>query len=623
MRYIGNKNKILSYIESLINDKNINKENYTFCDAFSGTATVGNYFKDKFKIIANDNLYTSFVMSNARLNTPDLKFEKLGKDPFEIFNDENNKLHGFIYNNFSPGGSERQYFSEDNAARIDYIRTRIEKWYNEDKITRNEYYYLIACLIESVSKVANVAGVYGSYLKMWDPRAVKPMQFIHVEQLKETALYENEIYNKNIEELINDISGDILYLDPPYTKNQYSVQYHLLETIALYDEPELKGKTGARDNSSKTSKFSKPGEVHIEFEKIIAKANFKYIILSYSSDGIMSKEYIESVMKRYGKPDTFEFRKFTYKQYLNSKAEKDEKHCEYLFYIEKKDKDEEVNYSSPLNYIGGKADMISFLKDNAPKNIDRIIDIFGGGFNVGINFDADQIIYNDCNFKVKELLEMLRNTETLDLYKYISSMIKKYKLEKGKKEPYLKIRELYNNQPKDNRDPRLLYLLILFGYQQQIRFNSSYDYNNPVGQAGFNDKILEKLISYCRNLKEKNVVFMSKDFDDMWEHINENTFIYLDPPYLITLGSYNDGKRGFNGWTEKDEIKLLEFLSKINKMGVKFMLSNVLEHKEKKNELLIKWINDNGFRVIEYTEKARKSRKEVIIVNYDKEDYND
>lgn len=623
MRYIGNKNKILNYIEQLIIDKKINKENYTFCDAFSGTATVGNYFKDKFKIIANDNLYTSYVMSNARLNTPDLKFEKLGKNPFEIFNNEENKLQGFIYKNFSPGGSERQYFSEENAARIDYIRTKIEKWYNDDKITRNEYYYLIACLIESVSKVANVAGVYGSYLKMWDPRAVKPMNFIHVEQLKKEAIYENEIYNKNIEELINDISGDILYLDPPYTKNQYSVQYHLLETISLYDEPLLKGKTGARDNSSKTSKFSKPGEVHIEFEKIIAKAKFKYIILSYSSDGIMSKEYIESVMKRYGKPETFEFRKFTYKQYLNSKAEKDEKHCEYLFYIEKKEKLEEVNYSSPLNYIGGKADMIPFLRENAPKNINRIIDIFGGGFNVGINFDAEQIIYNDCNFKVKELLEMLRNIETLDLYKYISSMIKKYKLEKGAKEPYLKIRELYNNQPREKRDSRLLYLLILFGYQQQIRFNSSYDYNNPVGQAGFNDKILEKLISYCRNLKEKNVVFVSKDFDNMWEHINKNTFIYLDPPYLITLGSYNDGKRGFNGWTKKDEIKLLEFLSKIDKMGVKFMLSNVLEHKDKKNDILIEWIKNNGFKVIEYKEKSRKNRKEVIIINYDKEDFND
>ena len=314
MRYIGNKNKILNYIESLINDKNINKENYTFCDAFSGTATVGNYFKDKFKIIANDNLYTSFVMSNARLNTPDLKFEKLGKNPFEIFNDENNKLHGFIYNNFSPGGSERQYFSEENAARIDYIRTKIEKWYNEDKITRNEYYYLIACLIESVSKVANVAGVYGSYLKMWDPRAVKSMQFIHVEQLKETALYENEIYNKNIEELINDISGDILYLDPPYTKNQYSVQYHLLETIAKYDNPEIKGITGARDTSMLTSSFSKAGDVHVEFEKLIARANFKHIIMSYSSDGIMSKEYIESVLKRHGKPETLVFQKIEYRR---------------------------------------------------------------------------------------------------------------------------------------------------------------------------------------------------------------------------------------------------------------------------------------------------------------------
>lgn len=623
MRYIGNKNKILNYIETLINDKKINKQNYTFCDAFSGTATVGNYFKDKFKIIANDNLYTSYVMSQAKLNTPDLKFELLCLDPFKIFNDENNRVNGFIYKNFSPGGSERQYFNSDNASRIDFIRTKIEYWYNHDKLTRNEYYYLLACLIESVSKVANVAGVYGSYLKMWDPRAIKPLKFIHVEQLKEKALYENEVYNKNIEELINDISGDILYLDPPYTKNQYSVQYHLLETIALYDDPDLKGKTGARDTSKQTSKFSKPGDVHIEFEKIIAKAKFKYIILSYSSDGIMSKEYIESVFKRYGKPETYEFRKFTYKQYLNSKAEKDEKHCEYLFYIEKKDNDEKINYASPLNYIGGKADMIDFIKKNSPKKIDRFIDIFGGGFNVGINFNAEQIIYNDCNFKVKELLEMFRNIETIELYKYITNMIKKYKLEKGDKESYLKIRELYNSQDKNIRDPRLLYLLILFGYQQQIRFNSSYDYNNPVGQAGFNDKILEKIISYCRNLKEKNVVFMSEDFEKMWKHINKNTFIYLDPPYLITLGSYNDGKRGFNGWNEKEELRLLKFLNKLNSKGIKFMMSNVLEHKGKENNILIDWIKENNYRVIEYKEKARKNRKEVLIVNYSEEEIND
>ena len=225
-------------------------------------------------------------------------------------------------------------------------------------------------------------------------------------------------------------------------------------------------------------------------------------------------------------------------------------------------------------------------------------------------------LLSDTTFKY-----LFKNEDTIEIYKYIEKMIKKYKLEHGVKEPYLKIRELYNATPIENRDPKLLYLLVLYGFQQQIRFNSSYDYNNPVGQAGFNDKLAEKLISYCRNLKEKNVSFYSRDFTDMDDLINKNTFVYCDPPYLITLGSYNDGKRGFNGWNETEEIRLLKYLEKLNKKGVKFMLSNVLEHKNQKNNLLIDWINKNGFKVIEYDGKARKNRNEIIVVNYEVSDY--
>ena len=615
MRYIGNKSKILNQINDLIVKLNIDKENYTFFDAFSGTSTVGNFFKDKFKIISNDNLYSSYVISQAKLNTPDMKFEKLHKDPFIEFNDVKKTKKGFIYNNYSLGGSDRMYFSEENAARIDYIRTTIEKWYECNKIDSKEYYYLIACLLESISKVANVAGVYGAYLKKWDSRAIKQMKFIPLEMEKVEAKFENEVYNEKIEELINDVSGDILYLDPPYTKNQYSVQYHLLETIALYDNPEIKGVTGARDTSKLTSNFSKDGYVHIAFEKLISRANFKHIIVSYSSDGIMSKEFIESVLKRHGKPETLIFKKFEYRRYLNSKAENKKEHYEYLFYIEKNDSN--ITYASPLNYIGGKADMISFLKKNAPKNIDRFIDLFGGGFNVGVNFVCEQLIYNDYNFKVKELLETFKNEETIQIYKFIINTIKKYKLKHGDQESYLKIRELYNNTPLEKRDPKLLYLLILYGFQQQIRFNSSYDYNNPVGQAGFNDKILEKLNSYCRNLKEKNVSFYARDFTEFNKYINKNTFVYCDPPYLITLGSYNDGKRGFNGWNELEEIRLLNYLKKLNKKGVKFMLSNVLEHKGRKNEILINWVKENNFKIIKYQGRTRKNRNEVIIINYE------
>ena len=195
------------------------------------------------------------------------------------------------------------------------------------------------------------------------------------------------------------------------SENQYSVQYHLLETIAKYDNPVIKGKTGARNTSSQTSDFSKDGKVHIEFEKIIAKAKFKYIIVSYSSDGIMSKEYIESVLKRYGKEETYQFKKFTYRKYLNTKARKDGEHFEYIFFIEKKD-EEKINYYSPLNYMGGKSEMIDFLKENMPKKMNRFVDLFAGGFNVGVNINVNDLIYNDCNFKVKELIQMFRDIDT-------------------------------------------------------------------------------------------------------------------------------------------------------------------------------------------------------------------
>jgi adenine-specific DNA-methyltransferase len=617
MRYIGNKIRLINNIHNLIEKKGIGKENYTFCDAFSGTASVGESLKDKFRIIANDIQYYSFILTQAKLNTPDLKFSKLGLDPFDYFNIRKTEYKGFIYNNYSPGGSNRMYFSEENALKIDFIRNKIEEWYKEEKISDYEYFYLIACLIESSSKVANIAGVYGSYLKNWDPRAIKLMSFVKVEQDNKKSLFEAEVHNKSLEELINYISGDILYLDPPYTKNQYSVQYHLLETIAKNDNPDIKGKGGLRNTYETSSSFSKTSEVEIVFEKIIAKANFKHIILSYSSDGLMSCKYIENVLKRYGKPETFYFTKIPYFKYKNHQTSDKKIHCEYLFYIEKNNTN--AIYSSPLNYQGGKYDLISFIKENLPNNkINRFIDAFGGGYNVGINIDSDQIIYNEYNHKVVELMEVFRDTETDYLLRYIMKMKKKYNLERSNKESYLKLRNKYNSIPLNERDPKMLYLLILYGFNQQIRFNSSYDFNNPVGPASLNDNMLEKITSFCRRIQEQNVIFLSKDFEELKIYINNNTFVYCDPPYLITLGSYNDGKRGFNGWNQNDELRLYNFLDYLNKKKIKFMLSNVIKHKNIRNKMLENWIIKNNYNIIEYNDIARKGRKEVLITNYKK-----
>lgn len=614
MRYIGNKSKVLNEIDRLINKKGLNKKGLTFFDAFTGTATVAHHYKNIYHLLANDNLYFSYIIAEAKLNSKATMFEKLGFNPFEYFNNvDTSNCIGFIAKNFAPVLSDRMYFSDENARFIDFIRQTINDWYMTDKITENEKYFLIASLIESVSKVANVAGVYGSFLKTWDPRAVKRMVYLPIN----TEPYVDdlaEIYNDDILNVIKKVKGDILYLDPPYTKNQYSIQYHLLETIALYDNPILKGKTGARDMHMYTSDFSREGNVHIAFEELIANANFKHIILSYSSDGIMSKEYIESILKRYGKKETYEFIKFSYRQYKNSKAEDRDNHCEYLFYIEK---DFKPKYASPLNFIGGKHDMIDFLNKFMPKKIDTFYDLFAGGFNVGINVEADKVVYNDINFKVRELLEYITNANMKDFYKYISSTITKFGLKNGEKESYMKLRDKYNNTTIDKRDCRDLFLLIMFGFQQQIRFNSKLDYNNPVGQAGFNDKILDKLISFSRITKEKKIFYYSEDYERFLDYITKDDFVYIDPPYLITLGSYNDGKRGFNGWNEKEELRLLRFLDCLNKRHIKFMLSNVLTHKDKTNTILKEWVKNNNFTTIQYEGKARGNRAEIIVLNYE------
>jgi adenine-specific DNA-methyltransferase len=278
-------------------------------------------------------------------------------------------------------------------------------------------------------------------------------------------------------------------------------------------------------------------------------------------------------------------------------------------------KKEDVVYNSPLNYMGGKSKMISFLKDNEPKNYTKFIDLFGGGFNVGINSKCANVTYNDINFKVRQLIEMFKDVDTYELYQFILTSIKKFGLIKNDKQPYVSARSVYNHPEPPLRDPRLLYVLILFGFQQQIRFNSSLEFNNPVGESGFNEKIFEKLISFSREIKEKNIIFCSNDFSYFEEQVDSDTFVYCDPPYLITLGSYNDGKRGFNGWGEVDEIRLLDFLSNINQSGGKFMLSNVLTHKGKTNHILETWIKQNNFKVIEY-DKNSKSRDEIIVINY-------
>lgn len=330
MNYIGSKHKLSSFLKSTIDDAAKPSSDTVFCDIFAGTGAVGRIFKkDVKKVIANDKEAYSFALCRNYIGNHE---ERDRGDMLSSLSSLDGDK-GFVFEHYSFGGaSGRQYFSSENGQKIDAIRTKIDKWYKNKKIDHDDYYFLLASLLEAADKVANTASVYGAYLKHLKKSAQKQLEL-------KPAIYEindnsHEVYNKDANELIKKIEGDILYLDPPYNAREYGANYHLLNTIALYDKFEPKGKTGLREYER--SRYCKKNEVKTAFEELIKNANFKYIFFSYNNEGLMSENDTRQIMERYGRYDVAKA------EYQRFKADKTESRnhkaattTEYLHILEK------------------------------------------------------------------------------------------------------------------------------------------------------------------------------------------------------------------------------------------------------------------------------------------------
>ena len=343
MRYIGSKTLLLNKIETIL-DENITKKDGIFCDAFSGTSTVGKHFKKRYSIISNDLLFFSYVLQyghikiNKQPSFSNLSSLKI-KCPLEYFNslDVEQSMFAsspFIYDNYSPtASSERMYLSNKNALKIDFIRQSINSWHDDKLVSDDERYYLLAVLLEAVPYVSNISGVYGAYLKHWDKRALKDITLKHIDIHNNEK--DNQVYNENSNELIENIKGDILYIDPPYNSRQYMPNYHLLETIAKYDNPEIYGKTGLRPYDDKKSLYCQKANVLDAFDDLIKKAKFENIVVSYSTDGIMSQKEMEEILLRHGIRETLKTYKFDYRKYKSKNEHKQKELKELIFFIKK------------------------------------------------------------------------------------------------------------------------------------------------------------------------------------------------------------------------------------------------------------------------------------------------
>lgn len=368
MRYIGNKTKLLGFIGSVLDDLNLREG--IAADPFAGTASVAQYLKSRgFATASSDIMTYSYVLQRAYVQLDVMpRFDQLlqldpdvskatrrtdfrtlvasrfhaQEDLFSAAPSCADGLHrvlvyldtyldpatSFVSREFSASEAEgdtegaRMFFTLPNGRRIDAIRLKLHEWRSVGLLSQDEYYLLLACLIEAADSVANTTGVYAAFVKSWQSNAVKPLRLSEPELILDTGL-QCRANQLDASEFVAQLEYvDVVYLDPPYNTRQYSSYYHVPELLAsgwFENEPALRGKTGLIPDTHTKSKWSVAGECVAAFRDLINNVNARYVLLSYNNEGIIPPEAVEDVFGEFGEPGSFNKYALDYGRYRSDR----------------------------------------------------------------------------------------------------------------------------------------------------------------------------------------------------------------------------------------------------------------------------------------------------------------
>lgn len=646
-RYIGSKSRMISFIKEVMEKEKI--EYSSFLDLFGGTGIVGDSFNDsKTKIYVNDLLKSNYLSYLAWFGN-----DKIDKKKIQKYIDNYNSLSELRDNYFSINFSNT-YFSKENCKKIGFIREDIEEKYINGIFNIRERAILITSLLYAMDKIANTVGHYDAYRKNGD--LDRQLELCMLDLKSNTNNKNNKIFNEDSNELVRNIKADVVYIDPPYNSRQYSDAYHLLENVAMWEKNEVFGVAKKMERNGIKSKYCSVS-APLAFKDLIENINAKYIIVSYNNMGNkgagrsqakISDEDIITILNKKGKVKKYEI---DFAQFNTGKTHI-ENHKERLFVckvgkITKSRKKKAIvcedKVKSPLNYTGGKYKILNQIIPIFPKNLDLFVDLFSGGANVGINVNAKRIVCVDKQKEIIRVMNLFKKYEDgyiidtleklIDKYELSNSLLNGYEIynctsDKGlgsyNKNKYMQLRNDYNKIKNDSIEKDFLFLiLVIYGFNNQIRFNSNGEFNMPVGKRDFNNSLRKNLKNFITKLKTKNIEFVNSDFREIAIETADNTLVYCDPPYFLGTASYNEN----GGWTEKDEIDLLNYLSLLDSKGIKFALSNVIEHKGFKHNVLEFWIKEHNYKIhfidCDYNNSNYHKQngnitktKEVLITNY-------
>lgn len=632
-RYLGSKKRLLSFIEEVVTNHTTNVN--TVADVFGGTGVVSDLFRNKGKkIIINDILKSNYITYFTWFSNQTVDEDKIRKY-LKILNSLECK-DNYVSDNFGD-----KYFTVENAKKVGSIREYIE---TITDLNSREKSFLLTSLICAMDKVANTVGHYETYRKKMDMRKELYLKMPNINFNRD-----NEIYCRDANHLVREITSDLCYIDTPYNSRQYGDAYHLLENIIEWKKPPVTGVARKMVDRSKTKSNYSTNKAPEAFTDLIENINARYILVSYNnmakkgngrSNAKISNEEIIETLEKKGKVKVFET---TFQAFTTGKSSIDDhKEILYLCEVSQNKNYPLINYTpSAINYTGSKYKLLNQIIPLFPENYNNFIDLFAGGSSVAINTNPkNKIFINDSIKPLIDLYRYLSITEYTSVIDDINLLISEYGLSKSSvygydyyqsdsskglasynKNGYLKLRDDYNNgkfygKPIENI---VLYLLTVYGFNNQIRFNKKGEYNLPVGKRDFNEKMKEKLKHFMNKLQRKDIIFSSDDFRDVIP-LSNDTFLYADPPYSITSATYTEN----SGWSSKDDNDLFEYLDKCNENGIKFALSNVAQHKGKINRSLLDWAQKYNIHYLNFNynnsnyQSTAKSQitHEVLITNY-------
>lgn len=637
-RYLGNKYKLLPFIKKIVGEQCQNI--HTVADVFAGTGAVASAFTDK-KLITNDNMYSNYICHVAWFGGEAFSGEKIaglidGYNAMEVSEDN------YMSDNFAD-----TYFSSADCRKIGYIREDIERRYDRRELNGRERALLITSLLYAMDKIANTCGHYDAYRQ---GMVLEDRLKLLIPEPDEGLHDGNVCYNTDTNRLMHHIEADLVYIDPPYNSRQYCDAYHLLENVARWEKPKVFGVAKKMDRAGLKSEYCTQ-KAAAAFEELIEATRARYILLSYNNmaqkgnDRSNAKIDDEDIMRILKKKGTVKVFSENYRAFSAGKSDIQENQ-ERLFLCICHDTERKV-IPSALNYTGGKYKLLPQILPLFPQDVDCVVDLFCGGCNVGINVSCSRVHFNDSSEPLIGLLNTLKRIPKEEVFQWIHGAIRRYGLsmvsEKGydyyqcpssqglgayNRDGYNRLREDFNKKTERDQEYYLmLYLLIVYAFNNQLRFNQKGEFNLPVGKRDFNDRMQSKLEEFIDRIQSGDYTFTHGDFRDIDpDRYTRDSFFYADPPYLITCATYNEQ----DGWTEEDERALLAYLEELDRRGIRFALSNVLESKGKKNQILAQWIRDHkNFRAVSLTysysnsnyhaRNREKRTREVLVVNYRKD----